>query len=316
MIFIIGEYVIDLVDDKNNNYIRHLGGCGLNCAIACANQEVPTAFVSPISQDANGKKVINYLIEKEILFDPDLCNNPAPSTLALATIDEKGAAKYDFYLKNTASMVLSSEELLNTLSANNDIKAVHVASLSLLINPTSSAIVDVLSFLNPRPIVFVDPNIRAQEVIKIPNWKKKLTDIFELANIIKLSDEDLAFIFDNLDEKEAIKALHDINPKAHILLTKGAKGASWITNDNKVYNQNNYEVKVVDTIGSGDTFSGAILAYLSKEGVFGDYDEDPKFEINEEIIKKALRYACYSASLNCAKAGCNPPTAKEVEEIL
>ena len=316
MVFIIGEYVIDLVDDNNNNYSCHLGGCGLNCAVACANQEAPTAFISPISQDANGKKVVNYLVEKEILFDPDLCNNPAPSTLALATIDESGSAKYDFYLKNTASMVLSSEELLNSLSANNDIKVVHVASLSLVINPTSSAIVDVLSFLNPQPIIFVDPNIRAQEVVKIPNWKKKLTDIFELATIIKLSDEDLSFIFENMEESSAIKALREINPKAHIILTRGSRGASWITNDDKIYNQDNYEVKVVDTIGSGDTFSGSILAFLSKEGVFGDYDEDPKFEINEEIIKKALKYACYSASLNCAKAGCNPPTAKEVEEIL
>jgi len=211
---------------------------------------------------------------------------------------------------------LSSEELLATLSANNDIKVVHVASLSLLINPTSSAIVDVLSFLNPRPIVFVDPNIRSQEVLKIPNWKKKLTTVFELANIIKLSDEDLAFIFENMDEHSAIKALKEINSSAHILLTKGKDGACWYTPDNKVFSQENYEVKVVDTIGSGDTFSGSILAYLSKAGVFGDVDENPKFDITEQIIKNALKYACYSASLNCAKPGCNPPTAKEVEEIL
>ncbi|MDC7242834.1 MAG: PfkB family carbohydrate kinase, partial [Sphaerochaetaceae bacterium] len=60
MIFIIGEYVIDLVDDKKNNYACHLGGCGLNCAVACAKQGAPTAFISPISEDANGKKVLNY----------------------------------------------------------------------------------------------------------------------------------------------------------------------------------------------------------------------------------------------------------------
>ncbi|MDC7238054.1 MAG: carbohydrate kinase [Sphaerochaetaceae bacterium] len=316
MIFVIGEYVIDLVDDKKNNYACHLGGCGLNCAVACAKQGAPTAFISPISEDANGKKVLNYLIEKEILFEPDLCNTKAPSTLALATIEESGSAKYDFYLKNTASMVLSSEELLSALTAHTDIKAVHIASLSLLLNPTSSAIYDVLSFLNPRPVIFVDPNIRAQEVVKIINWKKKLISFFEIAAIIKLSDEDLEFIFEGLSQEEAIESLKKINPHAHIILTKGSQGATWYTSDNKIFNQKNYDVKVVDTIGSGDTFSGSLLAYLSKEGAFGDYIENPKLEIQDSLIKKALKYACYSASLNCAKNGCNPPSESEVLEIL
>ncbi len=316
MVFIIGEYVIDLIDDGESKYSRYLGGCGLNCAVACANQGVATSFISPISEDENGKKVVNYLVDKEILFEPDLCNNKAPSTLALATIDENGAAKYDFYLKNTASMVLSSEELLNTLSNHSDIKAVHIASLSLLLNPTSSAIYDVLSFITPRPVIFVDPNIRIQEVVKIPNWKKKLFSFFELARIIKLSDEDLSFIFPETEINQAIEELKEINNEAHIILTKGKKGASWYTPTNKIFNQDNYEVKVVDTVGSGDTFSGSLLAYLSKAGVFGDDGESPKFRINDEIIEKTLKYACFSASLNCAKQGCNPPTYKEVEEIL
>ncbi len=316
MVFVIGEYVIDLVDDTKGNYACHLGGSSLNSAVACVNQGVPTSFISPISQDANGKKIINYLIDKAIIFDPDLCNSSAPSTLALATIEENGSAKYDFYLRNTASMVLTSEQLLNSLSNHSEIRVVHVASLSMLINPTSSSILDVLSFLNPRPIIFVDPNIRAQEVEKIPNWKKRLTDIFEIANIIKLSDEDLEFIYPKMSEIDAINNIKQINNNAHIILTRGAQGASWFNVNNKQFNQENYEVKVVDTIGSGDTFSGSLLAYLSKEGVFGEDGEDPKFLINDEIIQKALKYACYSASLNCAKAGCNPPTNDEVAAIL
>ena len=106
MVFVIGEYVIDLVDENNNTYSCHLGGCGLNAAIACNRHGAPTGFVSPISSDVNGSKVVNYLIEEEILFDPDLCNSPFPSTLAMANICEDGSAQYDFYLNNTASMSL------------------------------------------------------------------------------------------------------------------------------------------------------------------------------------------------------------------
>ncbi len=316
MVIIIGEYVIDLVDNNEGKYDIHIGGCGLNSAVACANQGVSTMFLSPISQDANGHKVIDFLIDKEIFFDPDFCNSRAPSTLALATISEDSSAKYDFYLKNTASMVLSSEQLLNSISNHSDVKAIHVGSLSMLINPTSSAIYDVLSFLAPKPVVFVDPNIRAQEVEKIPNWQKKLFDFFKLATIIKLSDEDLAFIFPNNDEKAAILEIKKINPEAHILLTRGKLGAIWYTPDNKKFSQDNYEVEVVDTIGSGDTFSGSILAYLSMKGVFGDDVDSPKFRINDNVIKEALKFACYSASLNCSKAGCNPPTLEEVNSIL
>lgn len=316
MVFVIGEYVIDLVDDGNNRYDIHLGGCGLNAAVACIKHDVPTAFLSPISQDANGLKVIDYLVEQELLFDPELCNNSAPSTLALATIQESGSAKYDFYIKNTASMVMQSEQLLNALSMHSDIKVIHVGSLSMLMNPTSSAILDVLSFKTPKPIIFVDPNIRAQEVVKIPNWEKKLNDFFEIANIIKLSDEDLSFIYKGLSIEEAVAKIKTINKDVHIVITKGSKGATWITPKDDVYNQDNYEIEVVDTIGAGDTFSGSLLAYLSKNSVFGDDGESPKFRLNESVIKSALKYACYSASLNCSKNGCNPPTCDEVESII
>lgn len=316
MIFIIGEYVIDLVDDTKGKYSYHLGGCGLNTALACANQGAYVCFNSPLSKDANGTKLVNALVEKEILFDPDLCNSPYPSTLALATIDETGSAQYDFYLENTASTVLTREELQATLEQHSDVKVVHIGSLSMLIDPTSSSIKDVLTNFSPKPIIFVDPNIRKTEVVKILNWESKLYSFLKMADIIKLSDEDLEFIFEGKSEKEAINKLKEINPNSHIILTRGADGASWFTPDNKEFNQENFDVKVVDTIGSGDTFSGSLLAYLSKEGVFGSEDEDPKLELNEKIIKKALKYACYSASLNCAKAGCNPPTAEEVEAIL
>lgn len=316
MVFVVGEYVIDLVDDKNNSYECHLGGCGLNAAVACVRHGAPTGFISPISKDANGSKIVNYLVEEEIIFDPDLCNSDYPSTLAMASIMESGSAQYDFYLNNTASMVLNYDSLRESLSLHSDVKVFHIGSLSMVIDPTSSAIYQYLSETKNRPIIFMDPNIREQEVRKVENWREKILNFFKLANIIKLSDEDIEFIFEGLSIEQAIQEIKNLNKNAHLILTKGKEGASWYSNDNNVFNQNNYDVDVKDTIGAGDTFSGSLLAYLYNNKCFGEEEDLPKLLLNDNVIKSALKYACYSASLNCSTYGCNPPTKDEVESIL
>ncbi len=316
MIFIIGEYVIDLVDDNNNRYVSHLGGCGLNAAVACNRQGAPTGFVSPISSDVNGSKVVNYLIEEEILFDPDLCNSPHPSTLAMANIKEDGSAQYDFYLQNTASMELDYDRLNKSLNFHTDVKVLHIGSLSLLIEPTSSSILKYITTIDNRPIIFLDPNIRKEEVIKIDNWREKIINFIKIADIIKLSDEDIEVIFEGFVKDNAINEIKKINNKAHIILTKGSEGATWYSPKGNIYNQGNYKIDVKDTIGAGDTFSGSLLAYLYKNSYLGEDEELPSFNIDSKGIVNALKYACYSASLNCSKYGCNPPTNFEVEAII
>ena len=166
------------------------------------------------------------------------------------------------------------------------------------------------------PIIFLDPNIREQEVKKIENWRETLLNYIQLADIIKLSDEDIEVIFEGLSQDKAISEIKKINNRAHIILTKGEDGATWYSFEGDIFNQGNYKIDVKDTIGAGDTFSGSLLAYLYNNGHFGEEQEFPKLELDSKSIKKALKYACYSASLNCSKYGCNPPTKCEVEAII
>ncbi len=289
MIFVIGEYIIDLVEN-NDKYDIKLSGYGLNCAKACMDFEASSAFISAISNDVNGLKVINYLVENEILFDPDLCNNKFKSPLCFTTKDENNKIKKDFYLKNTASMVLNSEELLNSLSNHSDIKAIHIGSLSMLINPTSSSILDVLSFITPRANIYVEPDIIISEIEKIPNWKKRVFDFFEIAKIIKLNKNDISYIFNEQSYSQIVKEIRNINEDAHIIIREDHK-VTWISDKDDMFEYDNcwFSESINDC---GAIFSGALLAYLSNNGVFGDNGESPKFRINDSIINNALDFAC------------------------
>jgi fructokinase len=77
------------------------------------------------------------------------------------------------------------------------------------------------------------------------------------------------------------------------------------------------DLPVIDTVGAGDTFSGALLSYLHERDCFGSDGQTPLLgELNESLIKDALRWATAASAINCSRRGCDPPTKLEVQTLL
>lgn len=293
MIFVIGEYLIEL-KENNNIYEINYGGHGLISSISCMKNNVQSAFLSPISSDKNGIKIVNYLVDEEILFDPDLCNNNFPSPLLLKSQNDNGKEVDEYYIKNTAILLLTSEELLNTLSNHSDIKVISLGSFSMLMNPSSSSILDVISFMSPKPNIYIDANLNDMIIENVPNWRKRLFDYYSLAKIIKLSSYDVTHIFPEKSQNDIIEEIREINKDAHIIFTNDYSNISWVTNKNQIISQKNNKIKIINNNNTNSIFSGALLAALAKEGVFGEDGESPRFRINENKIINSLKEAINS----------------------
>lgn len=316
MVTVIGESLIDFIripgETSGELFDSHVGGCGLNTATAIGRLGGAVTFCGGISADMFGKRILSHLVQNQVLFDPDLCNLPFPSMIGFASLDARGSATYAFYCKGTAPMSVTTEQLTSVLSINTDIRIVHIGSVSLSTRPTSDAILDTVDFLSPHPVVFFDPNVRPSIIDDFPSYRKKFMQAAKMADIIKLSEEDLVAIYGELPMEDSVARLRS-EVKAHVILTRGREGATWFATDGNRVDYPIVPSPVVDTVGAGDTFSGALLYYLQDRGYLGPDGTAPKLaEFTPDAIRDALHFASAAAAINCSRQGCDPPTLAEV----
>ena len=128
-----------------------------------------------------------------------------------------------------------------------------------------------------------------------------------MADILKLSDEDLAWLYCGMNESESLMELTANTSADVIILTKGADGSAVWHND-VWHNAPSHPVaKLSDTIGAGDTYMASMLVWLTQN--------DKLMRLNKLSLQdkqQMQHYASRAAALNCERQGCNPPWADEL----
>jgi fructokinase len=250
------------------------------------------------------------------MFDPTLCNAKEPSLLAFASLDAAGKASYAFYWKNSAPVSMSVEELLKTMSDHTDLRVVHIGSLALTLEPIGEVILEALERYEPKPIIFLDPNVRPSVIDDWNQYRTHIEKAIDLASFVKLSDEDLQLIHPET-EVHAKAAELARTKKKHIILTLGREGAVWYGPEGKEVSHPIIDLPLADTVGAGDTFSGTILSFLHDRGYFGKEGEPPQLlEIPIKVRQEALKWASAASAINCSRPGCDPPSRKELLALL
>lgn len=320
MIAVIGEALIDFIgkggDTRSVPFESHIGGCGLNTAVAAARGGSAVGFICKISHDLFGERHLDHLVANKVMFDPMLCNAAEPSLLAFASLDSAGKASYAFFWENSAPVSMSIEELLQTMSEHTDLKVVHIGSLALTLEPIGKVVLKALRQYEPKPIIFLDPNVRPSVINDWPAYRAHIQEAIELASIIKLSDEDLELIYPGEDISAKAGQIAKEGGK-HVILTLGREGAKWYGPEGQEIAHPIFDLPLADTVGAGDTFSGTILSYLHDRGFFGQAGEDPQLqEVPPEAREEALRWASAASAINCSRPGCDPPFKEELLTLL
>jgi fructokinase len=136
---------------------------------------------------------------------------------------------------------------------------------------------------------------------------KRFKTLCGISEIVKLSDEDLEWLYPGMESNDALKELRELGPSI-IALTRGSEGAVILNKHHKVLVPI-LKQKVSDTIGAGDTFHGALLDYLYKKNWLSRESLD-NLTIRE--LEAIGSYANKAAGLNCMKPGADPPTENEM----
>jgi fructokinase len=304
VILVGGEALYDLVVQGEDAIAAHPGGGPFNTARTIARLEQPVAFLGRVSSDRFGRRLERLLADDGVGLE-SLVRADEPTTLALAEVDERGGASYRFYAEGTAAAGLTPEEALAALPDGVDM--LHVGTLGLALEPVASALEAVVERLAPQALVAVDPNVRPPAIADGATYRARLDRVLARAHVVKVSEDDLAWLEPGHAWLDAANALLERGPAA-VLVTRGADGAAAITAGAHTEVEA-VRVEVVDTIGAGDAFGGGFLAWWRARGLGRDD------LLDHERVVEGTRFAARVAALTCARRGASPPRLAEVDEL-
>lgn len=278
----IGECLIDFLPAKTKNqYIMKAGGAPVNVCACVAILGEQSYFLGKLSKDYFGEFLLNNIKKYSVKSDY-ISYSDKPTSLAFVNLDKNGERHFSFYRDNNADLLLDEKEIKESYFEKGDI--LHMCSVGLVESPSKSAHIKAIQLAKQKGAsVFFDVNIRLSLYPSEKNCRDTILKFLPYADVVKLTDEELEFLFGKLEEKTAVKKLLDISKVAKfIFITKGEKGAVVFDRNLNCIKKPARKVKVVDTTGAGDCFIGCVIYQFlvsKKELSFQDMDEILNFAI-------------------------------------
>jgi fructokinase len=302
MITVTGEALIDLVIDGDGSPRPRPGGGPFNTARTIGRLGLAPAFLGRLSQDSFGHQLRTRLDQDGVLLAvPQPAD--APTTLAVVDLDAAGAPRYRFYLAGTSAGAL--EYPLLTAALPEGTTALHAGTLALVMEPIATSIERLITTGLPAgTLVMIDPNCRPGAITDKSAYQARLARILHRADVAKVSMEDLGYLYPGAAARDAAAILLGQGPKL-VLVTDGPRPARAFLPGQELKVEVP-AVPVVDTIGAGDAFGGAFLAWWSCNGLTKPDLQRPG------PVRGALQAAAEVASLTCTRAGAEPPWLSEL----
>ena len=310
----VGEVVVDLVAGPDGRLTPVPGGSPANVALAVARQGAPVQLRARIGRDALSARCREHLAKHGVGLDLAVAA-PEPATLALTTVGADGSAAYDFWTTGTSDWQWSDAELAGVPQAGSS--ALHTGSLASWMSPGRGPVLEAArrAAASGDVTVSYDPNVRAA-LMGDPARARELVEAYvRVVHVVKASDEDIAWLYPHLDVDEVHRRWHSLGAVLAVV-TSGGDGARATTSTGLDERVTAPTVKVVDTVGAGDTFTGALLVALGERDLLGS-DPVPRLSrLDGETLREVLRWAAASAAVTCRREGCRPPTRADVSALL
>jgi fructokinase len=306
MILCCGEALIDMLPrtlpDGAHVFAPTAGGAVFNTAIAIDRLGLPAGFNSGLSSDLFGDQLREALVTSRVNISHTVTVD-RPTTLAFVTLVD-GQARYDFYDENTAGRLLDQGDLP---ALGDEVEMLFFGGISLIGEPCGSAYQFLAMREAKNRVIMLDPNIRPGLVSDEAAYRSRLESMFVVADIVKQSHEDLAWLRGKGDAAAHAQALLDAGPSL-VIVTRGSGLATAYTNRHRV-DVGSVPVDAVDTIGAGDTFDAGVLAVLNERSV---RSKSAIKNLAEDDLEALLKLGSAVAAMTVSRAGANPPWRSEL----
>lgn len=302
MILTCGEALIDMLPRTSTEgeacFAPYPGGAVFNTAIGLGRLGVDTQFLCGMSGDFLGDILRDALTASHVDHSPSPVLD-APCTVAFVKLVD-GQATYAFYDNGSAMRRFTDAPDVTA-------DALFFGGISLVGDGCGATFEALMLREAPTRVTMIDPNIRPSFITDQPAYRARIGRMMAVADIIKLSDEDLHWLEGSGDLATLANGLVAKGAKL-VCITEGAKGVTGYSAGDAVFVPAE-KAEVVDTVGAGDTFNAGLLAGLDRAGLL---DKSAVATLDETAIRAALSLGVKTAAITVSRAGANPPWANEV----
>ena len=295
----LGELLIDFApvstDEAGYPTLKaQPGGAPGNFLAALQKYGCTTALIGKVGDDAFGH-LLKGTLDAIGIDTTGLVVDPAVfTTLAFVTLDATGNRSFSFARKPGADTCLTGDEVDKALL--DDCKVFHFGTLSLTSEPARSATQAAVAYAKEQgKLISFDPNLRK------PLWpsdeaaKEQIEWGLRQADIVKISDEEIEFLWGISPEEGAQKLLKEYGVRL-VYATLGPKGCHVANRNGSCEVPSPTGLHVIDTTGAGDIFGGSAMSQFLRLG------KAPE-ELTVEELRAITRFACCAASLSTQTHG-------------
>jgi fructokinase len=289
-----GEALTDMIHQGGEQWVSRVGGSVWNVARALAVLGEPTAFAGAISRDRFGDAL--WTASEEVGLDLRLLQRVARSPL-LAVVEKCEPPRYFFIGDDSADLHFDPAAL--PARWPDLLRWAHFGGISLAREPLAANLVALARQLKEKGVaISYDPNYRN---LMDERYTPTLHTMAALADVIKVSDDDLRGLFPGLELDEALQRLRALSPDAVCLLTRGGHGASLLRGAERC-DARAPKVEVVDTVGAGDASVAGLLHSLARHP--------------GRPLQSHLHAALAAGSAACLQAGATPPPPAAMHRLF
>ena len=306
MYLVCGEALFDFFSEDEAggqasrvNYKAIAGGSPFNVAVGLRRLGIEAGLFSGLSTDFLGRRLLQVL-KDEGVSQRFLVEFAAPTTLAMVAVGTDGSPQYSFRGEGCADRQLLVDHLP---VLGDDVRGLHIGSFSLVVQPIGDTLLNLVKRESGKRLISLDPNVRLNPQPDIQLWRARVAELVKYADLIKVSDEDLHLLYPDQSPESVLQGWLQHRCQL-VFLTRGGDGASVFSRQHGTWSAPAVKVVMADTVGAGDTFQAALIAWLTEQRLDSVAGLQ---QLSRAQIDTMLGFAIRAAALTCTKTGPDLP---------
>lgn len=301
-VVVIGELLVDIVHTPDGATAEHVGGSPANVALGIARLGHDTHLATLVGSDARGVRCREHVESGGVSLLPGSTSEAHPTSTAVATIDDSGAASYVFDLHWNLLPVQLPDGTAH----------VHTGSIATTLEPGEAEVTDALRRARPTATVSYDPNARPTIMGEPDAVRSRVEELVGLSDVVKCSEDDIHWLYPGEDPTTVMARWVGLGASLTVV-TLGGEGVSWRTAGGEEATEAARVKDVVDTVGAGDSFMAGLVSGLLDLGLLGGPDARERLRTARLAdVHPAIDRALATSGLTVRRAGAYAPTREEI----
>lgn len=298
-ILVIGEALVDIVQEPGSAPVEHVGGSPANVAMGLARLDHRVDLATALGQDSRGERIADHVRSHGVeLTESSFVS--APTSTAQVTFDDARNATYEFAIHWDLAPIEA------------DATHIHTGSISAVIEPGGPVARAIMAASRDTATLSYDPNIRPSIMGDIDDVRDVVEAFIPLIDVVKASDEDIELLYPGRAVADVLDHWLGLGPGL-VVLTRGAAGVAYRTRSGDLVELPTRADRVVDTVGAGDSFMAGLISGLVSLGLLGGPDERATLtNASSEDVRPAIDRGLATSGITVGHAGAYAPRRAEL----